>query len=323
MALLNAILRRTAGAIATLFAVSVLLFIGTSILPGDLAEIILGRSATPESLAALRAKLGLDQPMHVQYWIWLSDLLSGNLGVAKAGIGSGGAGVSISELLIPRLVNSLVLAAAVAAVAVPFAVTVGLLAAMYSGTKFDRALTFTTLGFVSVPDFLIATLLVLIVAVELRWLPAIAYFSGKETGMDLVRGLAMPVLTMALVVASRLIRRVRAVVLNVLSSPYIEMAILKGVPRWRIVFRHALVNAIGPIVSVVSLSLVYLVSGVVIVEILFAYPGLGKLMLDAVLTRDPPLIQACAVIFCSIYIVLFFIADIVSILFNPRLRHPK
>ncbi len=323
MTLLYAILRRTAVAIVTLFAVSALLFIGTGILPGDIPSIILGQLATPESVAALRAKLGLDEPVHVQYWIWLSDLLSGNLGFTKAGAGTGAIGVPISELLMPRLANTLRLAVAVAAIAVPFGVTVGLLAAMYSGTKLDRAVTFTALGFVSVPDFLVATLLVLIVAVELRWLPATAYISGEETGMKLVLGLAMPALTMAIAVSSRLIPMVRGTVLNALSSPYIEMAILKGVPRQRVVFRHGLVNALGPIMASVVLSLLYLVSGVVVIEILFSYPGLGKLMLDAVLTRDPPLIQACAMIFCTIYIVLVFIADIVSILFDPRLRHPK
>ena len=321
--LLHAILRRTVVGIATLFAVSVLIFIGTSILPGDVANIILGQMSTPESLAVLRAKLGLDQPAYVRYFIWLGDLLTGDLGFSKAGAGAGTVGTPISQMLAPRLMNTLRLSGVVAVIAVPFAMTVGLLAAMYPGTRLDRAVTFTTLGLISVPEFLVATVLVLVVAVQLGWLPATAYISGQETGLKLLRALAMPTLTLVIVAAAQIMRMTRATVLNVMSSPYIEMAILKGVPRSRIILRHALLNAIGPIVNIIALNLAYLVSGVVIVETVFAFPGLAKLMIDAVQTRDLPLVQACAMIFCAAYIVLIFIADMASILSNPRLRHPK
>ena len=321
--LLHAILRRTVVGIATLFAVSVLIFIGTSILPGDVANIILGQMSTPESLAVLRAKLGLDQPAYVRYFIWLGDLLTGDLGFSKAGAGAGTVGTPISQMLVPRLMNTLRLSGVVAVIAVPFAMTVGLLAAMYPGTRLDRAVTFTTLGLISVPEFLVATVLVLVVAVQLGWLPATAYISGQETGLKLLRALAMPTLTLVIVAAAQIMRMTRATVLNVMSSPYIEMAILKGVPRSRIILRHALLNAIGPIVNIIALNLAYLVSGVVIVETVFAFPGLAKLMIDAVQTRDLPLVQACAMIFCAAYIVLIFIADMASILSNPRLRHPK
>ena len=321
--LLHAILRRTVVGLATLFVVSILIFIGTSILPGDVANIILGQMATPESLAVVRAKLGLDQPAHVRYFIWLGDLLTGDLGFSKAGAGAGTIGTPISQMLVPRLVNTLRLAGVVAVIAVPFALMVGLLAAMYPGTRVDRFVTFTTLGLISVPEFLVATLLVLVVAVQLGWLPATAYISGQETGLKLLRALAMPTLTLVIVAAAQIMRMTRATVLNVMSSPYIEMAILKGVPRSRIILRHALLNAIGPIVNIIALNLAYLVSGVVIVETIFAYPGLAKLMIDAVQTRDLPLVQACAMIFCATYIVLIFIADMASILSNPRLRHPK
>ena len=323
MMLLHAILRRTAVGVVTLLVVSILIFIGTSILPGDVANIILGQMATPESLAALRASLGLDQPPHVRYFIWLGNFLTGDLGISKAGSGFGTLGTPISEMLAPRLVNTLRLATVVAVIAVPFALTVGLLAAMYPGTRLDRLVTFTTLGLISVPEFLVATLLVLVVAVQLGWLPATAYISGQETGIKLLRALAMPTLTLVIVASAQIMRMTRATVLNVMSSPYIEMAILKGVPRRRIILRHALLNAIGPIVNIIALNLAYLVSGVVIVETVFAYPGLAKLMIDAVQTRDLPLVQACAMIFCATYIVLIFIADMASILSNPRLRHPK
>ena len=316
-------IRRTVTGAGTLLVVSILIFLGTSVLPGDVANIILGQMATPESLAALRASLGLDQPPYLRYFFWLGNLLTGDLGISKAGAGAGTIGTPISEMLAPRLWNTARLAGAVALIAVPLSMALGLLAAMYPGTRLDRIVTFTTLSLISVPEFLVATFLVLVVAVHLGWLPATAYMSGNETGWRLVRALAMPTLTLVIVASSQIMRMTRAAVLNVMSSPYIEMAILKGVPRARIILRHALLNAVGPIVNVIALNLAYLVSGVVIVETIFAYPGLAKLMIDAVQTRDLPLVQACAMIFCTTYIVLIFIADMASILSNPRLRHPR
>lgn len=321
--LLRAALRRTAVGVMTLVVVSILIFFGTSVLPGDVANIILGQMATPESLAALRASLGLDQPAYIRYFLWLGDLATGDLGISKAGSGFGTIGTPISEMIGPRLTNTLRLATAVAVIAIPVSMTLGLIAAMYPGSRIDRVITFTTLGLISVPEFLVATLLVVVVAVHLGWLPATAYISGQETGMKLVRALAMPALTLIIVASSQVMRMTRATVLNVMSAPYIEMAILKGVSRRRIILRHALFNAIGPIVNVIALNLAYLVSGVVVVETIFAYPGLAKLMVEAVQTRDLPLVQACAMIFCATYIVLIFVADLASILSNPRLRHPK
>lgn len=321
--LLQAIARRTVVGIATLFVVSILIFIGTSVLPGDVANIILGQMATPESLAALREKLGLDQPAYARYFFWLGNLLTGDLGISKAGSGAGTIGTPISTMIAPRLENTFRLASAVSLIAIPLSLTLGLLTAMYPGTRLDRIVTFSTLSLISVPEFLVATFLVLVLAVQLHWLPATAYMSGNETGWQLARALAMPALTLVIVASSQIMRMTRATVLNVMSSPYIEMAILKGVPRRRIILRHALLNAIGPIVNVIALNLAYLVSGVVIVETIFAYPGLAKLMIDAVQTRDLPLVQACAMIFCAMYVLLIFIADMASILSNPRLRHPK
>jgi peptide/nickel transport system permease protein len=321
--ILQALLRRTVVGIATLFVVSLLIFAGTSVLPGDVAQIILGQMATSESLAALRAKLGLDQPSYIRYFLWLGNLLSGDLGVSKAGSGFGTVGTPISAMIMPRWWNTVLLSGMVAAIAIPLSLTLGLLAAMYPGTRLDRTVTFSTLSLISVPEFLVATFLVLILAVKLKWLPSIAYMSGSESGWQLIKALAMPTLTLVIVASSQIIRMTRATVLNVMSSDYIEMAILKGVPRKRIILRHALFNAIGPIVNVIALNLAYLVSGVVVVETIFAYPGLAKLMIDAVQTRDLPLVQACAMIFCVTYVILIFIADIASTLSNPRLRHPK
>ena len=315
--MMKMVMRRIGIGIATLIVVSILVFLGTSVLPGDVAQIVLGQAATPETLAALRAQLGLDQPPYIRYFTWLGNMATGDLGISKAG------GATISSMIGGRIGNTMLLAGIVALISIPLSVALGLLAAMYPGTWLDRLVTFGTLSLISVPEFFIATFLVLILAVQLHWLPAIAYMSGDESFWKLMKLLAMPIITLVIVVSAQMIRMTRAGILNVMNSPYIEMAILKGVPRRRIILRHAFFNAIGPIVNVIALNLAYLVSGVVIVETIFAYPGLAKLMIDGVQTRDLPLVQACAMIFCGTYVALILLADVASILSNPRLRHPK
>ena len=311
------VLRRLGIGLMTLIVVSILVFAGTEILPGDVAEVMLGQEATPESLAALRADLGLDRPAPVRYFEWLGDMFRADLGMSLAG------GTTIERLIGSRFENTLFLSALVAAIAVPISVLLGLIAAMFPGSWFDRILTAGTLCTISVPEFFIATMLVLFLAVQYKLLPAIAYMSDGDSFGQMMRSLAMPIITLCFVVAAQMIRMTRAAVLNVMSSPYIEMAILKGVPRKRIILRHALFNCIGPIVNVIALNLAYLVSGVVVVETIFAFPGLAKLMVDGVQTRDMPLVQACAMIFCAVYVLLILISDIASIVSNPRLRHPK
>ena len=315
--MMRMVLQRLGIGIATLFVVSVIVFIITSILPGDVASIILGQSATPETLAALREQLGMDQPWYIRYFSWLGNIISGDLGISKAG------GATISSLIDSRIWNTLMMAGMVSLISIPISIALGLWAAMHPGTKLDRIVTFGTLSTISVPEFFIATIMVLIFAVKLKWLPATLYLTGNESWTELLKAMAMPLITLVIVVSAQMIRMTRAGILNVMSSPYIEMAILKGVPRKRIILRHALFNAIGPIVNVIALNLAYLVSGVVIVETIFSYPGLAKLMIDGVQTRDLPLVQACAMIFCAVYVVLILLADIASILSNPRLRHPK
>lgn len=311
------VLRRIVIGFGTLLVVSVIVFLATSILPGDVAQILLGQSATPETLAALRKELGLDQPGYVRYFSWLGNMATGDLGTSKAG------GATIMSLISGRFGNTMLMSGLVAAISIPLSIALGLWAAMHPGTWLDRTVTFGTLSTISVPEFFIATILVLVLAVELQWLPSTAYMTGNETFFELLGALAMPLITLVIVVSAQMIRMTRAGILNVMNSPYIEMAILKGVPRRRIILRHAFFNAIGPIVNVIALNLAYLVSGVVIVETIFAYPGLAKLMVDGVQTRDLPLVQACAMIFCATYVALILIADVASILSNPRLRNPK
>lgn len=311
------ILQRILIGLVTLWVVSVLVFIMTSLLPGDVAAIVLGQSATPETLAAYRAANGLDQPLIFQYFGWLGNMFTGDLGISKAG------GAKISDLIAGRLGNTMFLAALVAVISIPISIALGLLAAMYPGTAIDRSITFGTLALISVPDFFIATFAVLILAVQLGWLPSIANVAPENTFWQMLRGIAMPLIVLVIVVSAQMIRMTRAGILNVMNSPYIEMAILKGVKKKRIILRHAFFNTIGPIVNVIALNLAYLVSGVVIVETIFSYPGLAKLMIDGVQTRDLPLVQACAMIFCGTYVVLIILADVAAILANPRLRNPK
>ena len=311
------VLRRLGLGLVTLWVVSVLVFAGTEVLPGDVAEAILGQSATPEAVAAIRAQLNLDRPAPVRYVEWLTNLLRGDLGMSLA------ADREISEMISGRLKNTLILASLTAALSVPLSLAMGLAAAMFPGGRVDRLVTVSTLFLLSVPEFFIAATLVLIFAVHLQWLPAITYVTEYESVWQMVKSLALPILTLTTSVVAHMARMTRAAIINVMTSPYIEMAILKGVPRGRIVLRHALFNAVGPVVNVVALNLAYLVSGVVIVETVFAYPGLAKLMVDAVSRRDMPLVQACAMIFCTAYILFILVADVLAILANPRLRQPK
>ncbi|MGI9407802.1 MAG: ABC transporter permease [Hyphomicrobiaceae bacterium] len=311
------VLRRIGIGLILIWVVSILIFIITQALPGDAAQIRLGQQATPDSLAALRKEMGLDKSYATQYVEWINRLRSGDLGISTAG------GATIKSLIDNRIWNTVFMAGIVAAISIPLSVFLGLIAAMFPGSLLDRAVTSTTLGLIAVPDFLIGIVLILIFATGLGLAPAVSYLSGGEGFWSLMYKLSLPITTLVIVVSAQMIRMTRAGVLNVMSSPYIEMAILKGVPRKRIILRHALLNAIGPIINVIALNLAYLVSGVVVVETIFSYPGLAKLMVDGVQTRDIPLIQACGMIFCVTYVVLILIADIASILSNPRLRHPK
>ncbi|MDQ3673218.1 MAG: ABC transporter permease [Gemmatimonadota bacterium] len=312
--MLTLILQRLGVGLLTLWLVTILVFIGTELLPGDVAEAVLGQSATPEAVAALRTEMGLDRPAIVRYFEWISGMLTGDLGASLAN------GAQISDLIAERFSNTLLLAGLTAFLVVPSAILLGLVAAMYPESIFDRIVSVATMFLVAVPEFLLGTLLVLVFAVQLRWLPAISYTTEFRSFGHLVESLALPVLTLSLVLLAQMARMTRSTILNILNSSYIEMAVLKGVRRHRIVFRHALVNAMSPIANVIALNLAYLVSGVVIVETIFAYPGLAKLIVDGVSSRDFPVIQACAMIFCTAYILFILVADVAAILSNPRLR---
>lgn len=308
------ICRRFGAAIVTLLIVSMVVFAITAVLPGDAAQQSLGQFATPEQVAALRLKLGLDQPGVVRYLHWLMNLVSGDLGTSVS------SAMPVSELMAGRVPNTMMLAAVTALVSVPVALTLGIGSAMGRGGRVDSILSFITLALVAVPEFLVATLAVLVFAVNLGWLSALSYASDITSPWQFMRTYALPVMTLCFVIVAQMARMTRAAVIDQLDSPYVEMARLKGVSPVRIVLRHALPNAIGPIANAVALSLSYLLGGVVIVETIFNYPGIASLMVDAVTNRDMALVQACTMLFCTAYLLLVLLADLCAILSNPRLR---
>ena len=300
--------------VLTLLIVSLVVFFLTSLLPGDAVQEQLGQEATAEALAALRAQLGLDLPVHLRYFNWLGGLITGNPGISLVN------GMPVDEMIASRLPNTLKLAAVTTLVSVPLALTIGILSAMYRGSIFDRYSNMLAVFAVSVPEFLIATIAVLIFAVKLGWLSALSRSVDVESFGELVRIYALPVLTLCCVLTAQMARMTRAAVVDQLSASYVEMAILKGARPIRVVLRHALPNAIGPIANAVALSLSYLLGGVVIVESIFNYPGVATLMVNGVVTRDMPLIQACVMLFSLGFLMLVLLADLCAILSNPRLR---
>ncbi len=313
--LLKLLAQRIGLALLSLLAVSVLIFAITGVLPGDAAQEQLGQEATPEALAALRAQMGLDVPAHQRYLKWLAGLLRGDLGASSV------TQLPVTELIAARLPNSLLLAAVTALFAVPIALTLGVATAVWRGSWFDRAASTTAVTVVSVPEFLVATMAVLLLAVQLQWLPALSYINDADSLGQKLRAFAMPVLTLTCVIVAQMMRMTRAAVIDQLEAPYIEMVRLKGASPLRTVLAHALPNAVGPIANAVALSLSYLLGGVIIVETIFNYPGVAKLMVDGVTQRDIPLVQACAMLFCAGYLVLVTAADLCGIVANPRLRH--
>lgn len=311
---MSLVMSRLLIALVTLVIVSFAVFFATTMLPGDTATILLGQAATPEAVEGLRKAMHLDEPAIFRFIRWFAGLLAGDLGTSYAN------DMPIAELIGGRFINSLKLAGVTALFSVPIALTLGITAAMMRGSLYDRIVTILTIGVISVPEFMVATSAVLLFAVYLKWLPALSFANEVHSFTDLLRVYAMPVITLTFVVSAQMIRMTRAAVVETLNTPYVEMALLKGASRRRIVLKHALPNALGPIVNAVALSLSYLLGGVIIVETIFNYPGIAKLMVDAVATRDLPLIQSCAMIFCLGYLILITLADIIAILSNPRLR---
>ncbi|SMF77022.1 peptide/nickel transport system permease protein [Tistlia consotensis] len=309
--------QRLALGLLTLFIVSLIIFLSVELLPGDLAQEILGQGATPETVAVFRHQLGLDLPAHIRYLHWLGGMLQGDFGQSLANKRD------IAELISGRLGNTLFLAGLAAVISVPLALTLGILAALYRNTFFDRAVNVFALSSVSFPEFFIAYVLILFLAVQLGWFPSISNIGPNTEFFERVYRSLLPALTLTLVVMAHMMRMTRAAIINLMASPYIEMARLKGLTPRRVILHHALPNALSPIINVVALNLAYLVVGVVVVEVVFVYPGLGQLMVDSVSKRDITVVQACSLIFAATYVLLNLTADVLSIVSNPRLMHAR
>ncbi|KAA0911993.1 ABC transporter permease [Pusillimonas sp. ANT_WB101] len=306
------LLSRTVLAVFVLWLVSVLVFVGCQILPGDVAQLALGQYATPEAVETLRTQMGLDQSPVVRYVQWFTGMLHGDWGHSLL------TNVPVSSMLAERAGNTALLAGLTTLIAVPLSITLGLLLSLGTGKWADRFGSITVLALSATPEFLIATLAVLAFAVKLQWLPAISYLTPGSSLWATAQALFLPVMTLVVVVTAQIARMTRAIISNLLSQPFAEMAMLKGASRWSIVRKHALVMAVGPIANVVALNIAYLVSGVVVVETIFSYSGLARLMIDAVLARDMPVIQACAMLFSAVYVILILLSDTLATIFDVR-----
>ncbi len=311
------ILRRIALGILTLLLVSALIFAGTQLLPGDVASAILGQNATPQSLSVLRQQLGLDQPVLQRYVMWLTGFVTGDLGSSLANQ------QPVADLLWPRFWNTMALAAFAALISVPMAIVLGLVSAVKRGSLFDRVVNILALAFVSLPEYFLGLLLILFLSIRFNLLPSLADTYDGMSFLEWLQATALPALTLVLVTVAQMMRMTRTAVLSVMDQAYIETAYLKGLRTKRVVTRHALPNAAAPIVNVVAFNIAYLITGVVLVEAVFNYNGLGRFMVDAVAKRDLPLVQAAAMVFGAAYVILNIVADVAAIALNPRLRHPR
>ena len=310
------IAKRLALGLLTLFIVSVLIFLATELLPGDFAQEFLGQSATPETVAAIRRELGLDQPMVTRYFDWLGGVVTGDFGNSLSNRRP------VADLIATRLGNTLFLALYAAAIAVPLSLILGILVALFRNSMFDRIANASALTAISFPEFFVAYILILWLA-QTGVFPSMARIPATAGWGEILYRTFLPALTLTLVVTAHMMRMTRAAIINLLASPYIEMARLKGMNPMRVIVKHALPNSLAPIINVIALNLAYLITGVVVVEVVFVYPGLGQLMVDSVASRDMPVVQAVALIFASAYVLLNLLADVLSTLSNPRLIHRR
>lgn len=309
------IVRRLAISVVILIIVSLLVFLATLLLPGDPARAILGQQATPERLAALRAQMHLNDPVWQRYLSWLGGLFTGNFGTSTA------TGSSVAALLGPKIVNSLVLMIVSAVIAVPIGVAVGTYSALRRGRAADHATTGISLVIASLPEFVIGIVLIAVFATSVfHLLPSVTMNPPGEHVWDHPAQLILPIVTLVLVVTPYIIRMMRATMIEVLDSGHVEMAKLKGVPERQVILKHALPHALGPVAQVIAIQLAWLMGGIVVVEFLFRYPGVGEALVNAVDNRDVQVVQALSMLIAAVYVVVNLLADIVGVLTNPKLR---
>lgn len=309
------LVRRLALGLLTLWLVSLLVFGATLALPGDAAQAILGREATPGALAALRAQLNLDEPVVSQYVKWLGGILTGDLGNSAA------TQAPVGELLSGRVGNSLFLVLISAAVAIPLSLVVGVSTAMRRDRGVDHVVSTVSLILAALPEFVIGIALILLFATEVvQAFPAVSLLGPDQRAWDDPKVVVLPAATLVLAVVPYISRIMRGSMVEVLESEYVTMAGLKGLPRRVVVWRHAVPNAIVPAIQVTALQLAYLAGGVVVVEFVFSYPGIGAALVEAVGNRDMPVVQAVTMLAAGIYVGLNLLADVATILVTPKLR---
>ncbi|MBT6531665.1 MAG: ABC transporter permease [Marinovum sp.] len=319
------VLERLGLGLSTLFIVSIIIFSAIEMLPGDFGEAVLGQAATKETVAAFRRELGLDAPAYMRYAQWIGNVVQGDLGTSFSGRNASGIDRSrpVVDLIAPRLWNTLFLASMTAIIAVPIALALGITSALYRNSIYDRSVNTATLTTISFPEFFVAYILILLLASLWPVFPSLANVDAATPLAERMFKAALPAMTLTLVIVAHMMRMTRAAIINLLASPYIQMARLSGASQTEVIIKHALPNAWAPIATVIAFNLAYLVVGVVVVEVVFVYPGVGQLMVDAVTSRDIPVVQGCALIFAMTYILLNLTADIIGIITNPRLLHPK
>ena len=328
--IISTLLKRIGLGIISLFFVTLIIFSSVNLLPGDFVESVLGQTRTEESVKIFRKELGLDKPYHVRYVNWLTSAIQGDLGSTFSGRNATYANQpqqntarSVSSLLKPRLFNTFFLAAMTAIIAIPLSLLLGITAALYRNSIYDRTVNASALTTISMPEFFVAYILIIYLASINQFFPSLSNVTSSTPFFERIYLSVLPALTLTLVTVAHMMRMTRASIINLLSSPYIEMARLKGISKTQVIFKHALPNAWAPIANIIAFNLAYLIVGVVVVEVVFVYPGIGQLMVDSVIKRDIPVVQGCALVFAVTYILLNLIADVISIITNPRLLYPK
>jgi len=328
--IISTLLKRIGLGIISLFFVTLIIFSSVNLLPGDFVESVLGQTRTEESVRIFRKELGLDKPYHVRYVNWLTSAIQGDLGSTFSGRNATYANQpqqstarSVSSLLKPRLFNTFFLAAMTAILAIPLSLLLGITAALYRNSIYDRTINASALTTISMPEFFVAYILIIYLASINQFFPSLSNVTSSTPFLERVYLSVLPALTLTLVTVAHMMRMTRASIINLLSSPYIEMARLKGISKTQVIIKHALPNAWAPIANIIAFNLAYLIVGVVVVEVVFVYPGIGQLMVDSVIKRDIPVVQGCALVFAATYILLNLIADVISIITNPRLLYPK
>ncbi len=328
--IISTLLKRIGLGIISLFFVTLIIFSSVNLLPGDFVESVLGQTRTEESVKIFRKELGLDKPYHVRYVNWLTSAIQGDLGSTFSGRNATYANQpqqntarSVSSLLKPRLFNTFFLAAMTAIIAIPLSLILGITAALFRNSIYDRTVNASALTTISMPEFFVAYVLIIYLASINQFFPSLSNVTSSTPFFERIYLSVLPALTLTLVTVAHMMRMTRASIINLLSSPYIEMARLKGISKTQVIIKHALPNAWAPIANIIAFNLAYLIVGVVVVEVVFVYPGIGQLMVDSVIKRDIPVVQGCALVFAVTYILLNLIADVISIITNPRLLYPK